>query len=427
MTTAIAPTLDFARAADADDPLTALRDEFVIPPSRAHDDGRSCVYLVGNSLGCMPRNVPSAINAELDAWQRLGVDAHLQGDHPWYTFHEALSEPGARLVGALPGEVVFMNALTVNLHLMMVSFYRPTPKRHKIIIEDSAFPSDRYAAASQIASHGYDPQTSLIRLRPRQGERVLRDEDITSFLRTDGGDVALVLLPGVNYLSGQVFDIAGITAAARDAGCAIGWDLAHAAGNIPLHLHDWAPDFACWCSYKYLNAGSGAVSGCFVHQRHHARDDLVRFSGWWGNDPSTRFEMGEGFVPVHSADAWQISNPPIFSMAPLRVSLEQIDRATMDAMRAKSLRLGAFALAMLDEIPGVEVLTPREPGRRGCQLSIVVGERAREVHARLAEQGIMIDFRSPDVLRVAPVPLYNTYADVYGFADALRHVLAQRP
>lgn len=426
----IEPTLAWALAADESDPLREFREQFHIPPS-AHKDGSRSIYLVGNSLGCMPRGVDEALRQEFEDWKQLGVDAHLDGAHPWYTYHEELREPGARLVGALAHEVVFMNSLTVNLHLMMVSFYRPTAKRHKIVIEDSAFPSDRYAVASQIAFHGFDPEASLVRLRPREGERVLRDEDICEFLRTQGGDVALVLLPGVSYLSGQVFDMPGITGAARQGGCAIGWDLAHAAGNIPLKLHEWGPDFACWCSYKYLNSGPGAIAGCFVHERHTRGGDgdmpmLPRFAGWWGNDPETRFEMGERFVPVPSADAWQLSNPPIFSMTPLRVSLDLFDRATMDALRAKSLLLSGFAFALLEDrlADRVEVITPREPERRGCQVSVLVGNRAREIHGALASMGIVTDFRAPDVLRVAPVPLYNSFADVYGFVEGLERALS---
>ncbi len=425
MSGGIEPTLDWARAADEADELRSFREQFHIPP-RAHRDDHRSIYLVGNSLGCMPRGVDAAIAQELDDWRMLGVDAHLDGRHPWYSYHEPLRAPGARLVGALPREVVFMNSLTVNLHLMMVSSYRPTAQRHKIVIEDSAFPSDRYAVASQIAFHGFDPESSLVRLRPREGERVLRDADIVEFLRTQGGDVALVLLPGVNYLNGQVFDMAAITKVAREAGCATGWDLAHAAGNIPLKLHDWGPDFACWCSYKYLNGGPGAIAGCFVHERHLGDAGLPRFAGWWGNDPETRFEMREEFVPVASADAWQLSNPPIFSMTPLRVSLELFDRATMDALRAKSLLLGEFARAVLDDRLGdrVEVITPREVERRGCQLSVLVGNRAREVHGSLGAMGIVTDFRAPDVIRAAPVPLYNTFADVYGFAEGLERALS---
>lgn len=419
------PTLEFARAADEGDALRDLRSAFHIPPSRAHADARASIYLVGNSLGCMPRGVDAALGRELEHWRTLGVDAHVEGDSPWYSYHEPLREPGARLVGALPREVVFMNSLTVNLHLMMVSFFRPTRERFRILIEDSAFPSDRYAVMSQLRFHGLDPRDALVRLRAREGDRVLRDEDVIDYLRTKGGDVALVLLPGVSYISGQVFDMASITRAARDAGCRIGWDLAHAAGNVPLRLHEWGADFACWCSYKYLNAGPGAVAGCFVHERHLDDPSIVRFAGWWGNDPETRFEMREDFVPVASADAWALSNPPIFSMAPLRVSLDLFDRATMDALRAKSQAMSGYARALLDDRVGdrARVLTPSNPDRRGCQISIALGARAREVHGSLSRMGIVTDYRSPDIVRAAPVPLYNTFADVYGFVDGLGRAL----
>ncbi len=421
------PSLGWAQAADDSDPLKDLRERFHIPPSAA-GDGPS-IYLVGNSLGCMPKGVEAEMAREFDNWKTLGVEAHLQGDSPWYPYHESLREPGARLVGALPHEVVFMNSLTVNLHLMMVSFYRPTAERHKIVIEESAFPSDRYAVASQIEFHGFDPKTSLVQLKPREGERVLHDEDIIEFLKANASDVALVMLPGVNYLSGQVFDMQAITAAARQAGCAVGWDLAHAAGNIPLKLHEWGPDFACWCSYKYLNSGPGAIAGCFVHERHTREgsgSNFPRFAGWWGNDPNTRFEMGEQFVPVASADAWQLSNPPIFSMTPLRVSLELFDRATMDALRAKALRLSEYTQVLLEARLGdrIQIITPSEPERRGCQLSILVPGQSRPIHDALGKMGIVTDFRAPDVIRTAPVPLYNTFADVYGFVEGLERALS---
>ncbi len=422
----VEPSEAWARAADEGDPLAPFRDRFWIPPSCAHDDGRPSIYLVGNSLGCMPRGAEQAIEQELRDWKTLGVDAHLTGEHPWYSYHEPLRAPGARLVGAMEREVVFMNSLTVNLHLMMASFYRPQGDRRRIVIERHAFPSDRYACASQIRWHGHDPGEDLVQLEPPEGERVVRDDDIVEYLRKEGEKVALVLLPGVNYLTGQVFDMQRITGAAHEAGCRIGWDLAHAAGNIPLRLHDWGPDFACWCSYKYLNAGPGAVAGCFVHERHLENRDLLRLAGWWGNDPETRFTMPERFEPVPRADAWAISNPPILSMAPLRVSLDIFDEATMDALWGKSQQLHAFARALLcDRLGGrVRIITPEDRFRRGCQLSIVLDEDAKRVHDALRARGVVCDFRAPDVIRVAPVPLYNTFADVYGFVDALTRTLS---
>lgn len=327
-----------------------------------------------------------------------------------------------------------MNSLTVNLHLMMTSFYRPTGRRFKIVIEDSAFPSDGYAVMTQAAVHGLDPAHAVVRLKPRAGEQHLRDDDVRSFLRDEGESVALLMLGGVNYLTGQWFDMEGITAAAKAAGCVVGWDLAHAAGNVPMQLHDWGVDFAAWCSYKFLNSGPGAVAGCFVHEKNSANTRwsgdaaLVRYGGWWGNDPATRFRMGPEFVPVPSAEAWQLSNPPILSMAPVRVSLDIFDRARMDALREKSLKLTAY----LEWLLGVggpqggafEVITPREPGRRGCALSIAVKGGGKELLGKLRAAGVVCDFREPNVIRAAPVPLYNTFADVRRFAGILRGLVS---
>ncbi len=419
-------TTDPALAAtlDAQDPLRGFRDLFAIP-SAANDPTRPCVYLTGNSLGLMPRAVPGAIRVELEDWARLGVAAHLEGRNPWLPYHEFVREPLARLVGAMPHEVVAMNSLTVNLHLLMVSFYRPTRERRRIVIEDSAFPSDSYAVASQAAFHGYDPGEAIVRLRAREGEHTLRTEDVEAFFEREGRSVAMALLGAVNYLSGQWFEMERITAAAKRAGCVVGWDLAHAAGNVPVRLHDWSVDFAAWCSYKYLNAGPGAVAGAFVHERHThdgaASADLPRFAGWWGNDPATRFQMGPEFSPVPSADAWQVSNPPILSLAPVRVSLDIFDRATMPALREKSLRLTAYMEFLLDRLCGdrVRVLTPRDPAQRGCQLSLAVPGRGREPERALQSRGVVVDFREPDVIRAAPVPLYNTFEDVHAFVTAL--------
>jgi kynureninase len=315
-----------------------------------------------------------------------------------------------------------MNGLTVNLHLMMVSFYRPTARRHRILIEDAAFPSDSYAVQSQLRFHGLDPRDGLIRVRPREGERVLRTEDVIDAIRATGDDLALVLLPGVSYLTGQVFDMAAITAATHGAGALIGWDLAHAAGNVPLRLHDWDADFACWCSYKYLNAGPGAVAGCFVHERHGRDTDLVRFAGWWGNDPETRFRMTPDFAARPGADGWQLSNPPILAMAPLRVSLEIFDEVGMGALRARSERLTGYLLEQIEAIgaESLEVITPREGAARGCQISVAARTRPRELHRALMDAGVIADFREPDVIRVAPVPLYNTFEDCWRVAEVLR-------
>jgi kynureninase len=410
----------FAARLDERDPLAKHRARFAIP---LRPDGEPVLYLNGNSLGLMPKTARELVLQELDDWAALAVEAHFKGRTPWYSYHEVFREIGARLVGAVPGEVVMMNGLTVNLHLMMATFYRPTSSRHKILIEDGAFPSDAYAAQSQLALHGFDPAESLIRVAPREGERFLRTEDLVELLATRGGEIALVLLPGVQYYTGQLLDIPAITAAAREAGCVAGWDLAHAAGNVPLRLHDWDVDFAAWCSYKYLNAGPGGIAGCFVHERHGSGDGLPRMAGWWGNDPQTRFRMDleREFVPQAGADGWQLSNPPILAMAPLRASLQIFEEAGMESLRRKSVVLTGYLEWLLDRTAGnrLEVITPRDPEARGCQLSLRVLDRPEEARAALEEAGVVLDFRPPDVLRVAPVPLYNTFREVWRFAQIL--------
>ena len=410
----------FARQLDAEDPLAAYRERFHIP-RRA--DGQPVIYFCGNSLGLEPKAARAIIERELDAWERLAVDAHFKAESPWYSYHEIFRETGARLVGALPGEVVMMNGLTVNLHLMLVSFYRPTPARHKILIEDSAFPSDAYAVKSQIRYHGLDPAGSLLIARPRTGEALIRTEDIEALLEERGEEIALVMLSGVHYLTGQVFDIERIAAAARRQGCAVGFDLAHAAGNVILKLHDWQVDFAVWCSYKYLNGGPGAVAGCFVNQAHGKDKTVPRFAGWWGNDPDTRFLMHlqTEFAPRDGAEGWQLSNPPILAMAPLRASLGIFDEVGMEALRAKSVRLTGYLQYLIDHIPSerFQVITPRDPSARGCQLSIRVREQPGELLQALAAERIVVDFREPDVIRAAPVPLYNTFHEVWRFAEVL--------
>ena len=417
----------FAREMDATDPLAACREQFHLPCAA---DGSPLIYFCGNSLGLQPKRVKDAIEQELDDWARLGVDAHFEGRTPWYSYHEALRDAGARLVGAAPGEVVFMNGLTVNLHLMMVSFYRPTPERYRILIEDCAFPSDNYAVRTQIRYHGFNPDDALLIARPREGEHTLRTDDIEELIERRGESIALVLLGGVNYVTGQVFDMRRIAAAARSKGCVVGLDLAHAAGNVPLSLHDWDVDFAAWCTYKYLNAGPGSVAGCFVHERHAGNVELPRFGGWWGNDPATRFRMhlNEDFAPVPTADAWQLSNPPILSMTALKASLEIFDDVGMEALRSKSLRLTAYLHYLLDqpqspatgEPPAYESITPRDPTSHGCQLSILVRRDPRGLRERLQRAGVVTDFRPPNIVRIAPVPLYNTFHEVWRFVRLLR-------
>ncbi|MEW2355623.1 kynureninase [Spirillospora sp. NPDC029432] len=411
-----------ARRLDAADPLPALRGEFHVPPAPGGAYAEAA-YFAGNSLGLQPRSVARYLEEELADWSRLAVEGHTRGRRPWVDYHEQAREPAARLVGALPHEVVAMNSLTVNLHLMMATFYRPAGERTRIVIEDTAFPSDSYAVYSQAVHHGLDPEAAVVRLRPRAGEEHLRTEDVVAYLEGEGGRVALVLLGGVNYLTGQLMDMEPITKAGRAAGAVVGWDLAHAAGNVPLRLHDWDVDFAAWCTYKYLNSGPGAVAGCFVHERHVRDAGLPRLSGWWGTDPATRFRMEPRIAPPASADAWQLSNPPILALAPVLASLELFDRTGMAALRAKSERLTAYLAGRLAAVPGLAVVTPDDPAARGCQLSIRVAD-AGGLTERLAESaGVMADAREPDIVRLAPVPLYSTFHDCHRAAVALEELL----
>jgi len=410
----------FARRMDAEDPLRAFREEFLFP---RHGDG-SELYLLGNSLGLQPRKAQQYVLEAMDAWATLGVDGHFKGSRPWMEYHLALGEQMARVVGAKPPEVVVMNTLTVNLHLMMVSFYRPTPERSKILMEASAFPSDQYAVTSQVRHHGYDPARTVIPLAPRAGEDVLRTEDILEALERHGKEIALVLFGNVNYLNGQAFDMAAITRAAHAQGCRVGFDLAHAAGNLRLSLHDDGPDFAVWCSYKYLNGGPGALAGAFVHERHAHDSSLHRFAGWWGNDKRTRFLMKPDYEPTPGAEGWVLSNPPILQLAALRASLELFDRATMPALREKSVKLTGYLEFLLDRLPPgfVHSLTPRDPTRRGAHLSLRFSKEPQRMLQTLRSEGIHCDFRSPDVIRAAPAPLYNSFLDVHRFVDVLeRH------
>jgi kynureninase len=407
-----------ARDLDAQDPLAAYRERFYIPHAA---DGQESIYLCGNSLGLQPKTARAYVEQELQDWARLGVEGHFQARHPWLPYHENLTDQTAGLVGALPLEVVVMNTLTVNLHLMLVSFYRPTRERYKVVIESPAFPSDRYAIASHIAWHGRNPAEALLALEPRQGETCLRTEDIAVRLDQEGPTIALVLLGGVNYYTGQAFDMQTITRLAQARGCLVGFDLAHAVGNIPLHLHDWGVDFAVWCSYKYLNAGPGSIAGCFVHERHAHRPDLPRFAGWWGHNKTTRFDMPPGFDPLPGAEGWQLSNPPILPLAALRASMDIFTAVGMPQLRTKSTVLTGFLEALLArQVPdAVTLITPRDPAQRGAQLSLYVPRHGRELHARLVQANVMCDWREPDVIRVAPVPLYNSFMDVYRFVEIL--------
>jgi kynureninase len=407
------PGEDFAIAIDERDPLKEFRERFLFPKLAGGD----CIYLCGHSLGLQPKAAAAYIEQELKDWADLGVEGHFHAKNPWMPYHRLLTEQTAELVGAMPLEVVVMNSLTVNLHLMMVSFYRPTRERHKIVVERGAFPSDQYAVKSQIHFHGFDPATSLIELTPRPGESCLRHEDIALLIESAGDDIALIMLGGVNYATGQAFDMERITRLGHARGCVVGFDLAHAAGNLPLKLHDWGPDFAVWCSYKYLNGGPGCVAGCFVHARHARAWDLPRFAGWWGHDEPSRFEMGPEFRAMSGADGWQLSNPSIVSLAVLRASMDIFREAGMERLRAKSVSLTSYLEFLLNQkaSPNFSIITPHEKEGRGAQLSIRLPQNGRALCERLAQAGIVGDWREPDTFRVAPVPLYNSYQDVFRF------------
>jgi kynureninase len=407
------PSEDFAIAMDERDPLKGFRERFLFPKLAGGD----CVYLCGHSLGLQPKTAAAYIEEELKDWADLGVEGHFHAKNPWMPYHRLLTEQTAELVGAKPLEVVVMNSLTVNLHLMMVSFYRPTRERHKIVVERGAFPSDQYAVKSQIHFHGFDPATSLIELTPRPGESCLRHEDIASLIESAGDHIALIMLGGVNYATGQAFDMERITRLGHARGCVVGFDLAHAAGNLLLKLHDWGPDFAVWCSYKYLNGGPGCVAGCFVHARHARAWDLPRFAGWWGHDEPSRFEMGPEFRAMSGADGWQLSNPSIVSLAVLRASMDIFREAGMERLRAKSVSLTSYLEFLLNQkaSPTFSIITPHEKEGRGAQLSIRLPQNGRALCERLAQAGVVGDWREPDTFRVAPVPLYNSYEDVFRF------------
>ena len=414
------PGSDFAATMDARDPLAHFRARFHFPKTQSGED---CIYLAGHSLGLQPMTAREYLEQELRDWAHFGVEGHFHARNPWVPYHRLLTQQTAELVGAQPSEVVVMNSLTVNLHLMMASFYRPSATRTKILVEGGAFPSDQYAVKSQIRFHGFDPASSLLELTPREGESCLRDDDITSLIEREGASIALILLGGVNYVTGQAFNLEEITRAGHLQGCVVGFDLAHAAGNLPLRLHDWGPDFAAWCSYKYLNGGPGCVAACFVHERHARAWHLPRFAGWWGHDEKTRFQMGPDFHPMAGAEGWQLSNPPILALAPLRASMEIFAEAGMDRLHGKSIALTGYMEFLLQQSrlkrpsPQFTIITPHEPERRGAQLSIRLPHGGREVCAKLAAEGVIGDWREPDIFRVAPMPLYNSCQDVYRFVE----------
>jgi kynureninase len=410
---------------DATDPLRPYRERFFLP---RRPEGEPAVYFCSHSLGLQAKAARELMQETLGHWADQGIDGYFDGPDPWYTYQGHFREPLARLVGARPDEVVLMNGLTVNLHLMLASFFRPQGRRRKILLDDPPFPSDLYALKTHLRQRGLDPADALVTARPRPGEHLLRTEDVEALLDGQGPEIALVLLQGVNFFTGQFFDLPRLTAAAKRQGCVVGYDLAHAVGNVPLRLHDWGVDFAVWCSYKYLSGGPGAVAGCFVREEHGRDPDLQRLAGWWGNDPATRFRMQlqPEFVPHAGAAGWQVSCPPILAMVPLRASLALYGEAGTDALRTKSECLTSYLLYLLDRLPPgrFEVVTPRDPACRGCQLSLLAHDRPRELFQALHAAGVVGDFREPNVIRVAPVPLYNTFHEVWRFAQTLAGVVA---
>lgn len=413
----------YALEQDRVDALGGLRDAFCFPHASGKD-GETLLYFCGNSLGLQPVGVAASVEQELEKWRTQAVEGHFMPPDPWFRYHEFLRDGMASLVGAFPHEVVVMNSLTVNLHLLMISFYRPTATRYKIVIEEGAFPSDRYAVGSQARLHGYAPEEAVLRWSPREGEDLLRLEDLAEILDKQGDQIALLMLGGVHFYTGQFLDLEEIVKMGHAAGCVVGFDLAHAAGNVPLCLHDWGADFAAWCSYKYLNSGPGGVAAAFVHEKHTQDPHLLRLAGWWGNDPDKRFAMEDAFVPVASADAWQLSNAPILSMAALRASLDVFAQTSMEALREKSIRLTGYLAFLLAQLPAdsYTLITPSDPKRRGAQLSIRVHTGARDLQQKLQEAGVVCDVRH-DVIRVAPAPLYTRFQDVWHFVRILRDVL----
>ncbi|WP_207492684.1 kynureninase [Aridibaculum aurantiacum] len=419
-------TLQYAQQLDQQDPLKEYRNRFHIPQR----NGQDAVYLTGNSLGLQPKATKGYIQQELDDWAQLGVEGHVHGKNPWVSYHELFPQQLSKIVGCLPTEVVAMNQLSVNLHLLMVSFYRPTKHRYKIICEAKAFPSDQYALQSQVAFHGYEPADAIVEVSPREGEYTIRHEDILSAIEQHKNELALVLFGGVNYYTGQAFDMKAITAAAHDAGAVAGFDLAHAAGNIPMQLHDWEVDFACWCSYKYLNSSPGGVAGVFIHNKHHKDKSLPRFAGWWGHNKESRFKMGSSFEPIPTAEGWQLSNVPVLTMAAHKASLDVFEEAGFENLVTKSRQLSSYLLFVLDEINATQtqqvtqVITPRGEAEKGCQVSMLMLERGREIFDELINQGVIADWREPNVIRIAPVPLYNSFEDVWQFGDIIKKILS---
>ncbi len=414
-------SLEFAQNLDQQDAIKSLRNEFLIPQHK----GKDCIYLTGNSLGLQSRNIRKYIDEELKTWATLGVDGHFHSEkRPWYDYHKFSKQALADLVGGIPSEVIAMNNLSSNLHFMMVSFYRPTSKRFKVIMEAGAFPSDMYAVESQIKFHNIDYEKALVEIAPREGEHTLRTEDIVECIKEHGDEVALVLFGGVQYYTGQLYDLEAIVSAGHSVGAFVGFDLAHAVGNVPLKLHDIGADFAAWCSYKYLNSGPGGVSGIFVHERHHNQPNIPRFAGWWGQDEQERFQMKKGFKPMPGADGWQLSNVNVISSAAHLAALEIFQRVGIKTLREKSIKLTGFMEFLLNDLrlekESLEIITPENPEERGCQLSLLLKKNGRQVFDELTNEGVIVDWREPNVIRASPVPLYNTFSDVYHFVQIIK-------
>ncbi|MFT7336647.1 MAG: kynureninase, partial [Porticoccaceae bacterium] len=414
-------TKEFAKQLDSQDKLNKYRDEFIFPMV----NGGKVIYFTGNSLGLQPKRTRAYVDEVMDDWANLAVEGHFYAEKPWWDYHERFAKPLGKIVGALASEVTVMNTLTVNLHLLMVSFYRPTKSRYKIICEEKAFPSDQYMFQSQVDFHGYKSEDAIVEIKRREGEHNIRLEDVLAKIAEVGDELALVLIGGVNYYTGQVFDMKTITAAGHDAGAIVGWDLAHAVGNIKLELHDWDADFASWCSYKYMNSGPGNASGCFIHEKHHNNLDLPRFAGWWGHNKERRFKMEQTFDPVKGAEGWQISNIPILSLAPYLASVDMFDEIGMDAIIEKRDKITAYLEFILQEIAkevdsNFEIITPSDLSERGCQLSVFLHGEGRGLFDYLMEKGVITDWREPNVIRFAPVPLYCSFEDMYDFGQILK-------
>lgn len=414
-------SLAFAQQLDSQDTLRHYQNEFSFPQV----NGKKVIYFTGNSLGLQPKRAKTYVDEVMNDWATLAVEGHFYAEKPWWDYHERFANPLSKLVGALPTEVTVMNTLTVNLHLLMVSFYRPTSKRYKIICEEKAFPSDQYMFQSQVRFHGYAPEDAIVEIKRREGEHNIRLEDVLAKINEVGDELALVLIGGVNYYTGQVFDMKTITESGHQVGAYVGWDLAHAAGNIELQLHDWQVDFAVWCSYKYMNSGPGNASGCFIHEKHHANPDLPRFAGWWGHNKERRFKMEPLFDPVQGADGWQISNLPILSLAPYLASVELFAEIGMDALIAKRNTITAYLEFVLYEIDrevkgNFEIITPTNQVERGCQLSVFLHGEGRSLFNYLMKNGVIVDWREPNVIRFAPVPMYTSYEDIYRFGQILK-------